>query len=80
VTGTNEWAVGSVASAVVEWDEAGEEPSGIFLIPKLYGSEKEFGWLVLNGDAPSGECELSVLEEHTQARIKAELTLCEGEM
>jgi hypothetical protein len=80
VNGTTEWAVGSVASAIIAWDEADEEPSGIFLVPKLYGSDKEFGWLVLTGDEPGGDCELSVLEEHQQARIKAELTFCEGEM
>ena len=80
VNGTTEWAVGSVASAVVNWDEPDEEPSGIFLVPKLYGSDKEFGWIVLSDNKPTGEGELSVLEEHQQARIKAELTFCEGEM
>ena len=80
VNGTAEWAVGSVASAVVNWDEPDEEPSGIFLVPKLYGSDKEFGWIVLSDNKPTGEGELSVLEEHQQARIKAELTFCEGEM
>jgi hypothetical protein len=79
VNGTK-WAAGSVATAVIAWDAVGEKPHGIFLIPKLYGSNKEFGWLVLTDDQPGGECELTVLEEHAQARIKAEFTFCEGEM
>ena len=61
---------------VVAWEEEGEEPSGVWLIPDKYGSAEKDGWLLVAKDAGgSGACEPTLLEQHKQARIKAEMPL-----
>ena len=47
VSGESSWARGAFATAVVAWEQEGEDPSGVFLIPKLYGSDQKDGWLLV---------------------------------
>ena len=67
-------------AAVVAWEEEGEEPSGVWLIPAKYGSDQKDGWLLVDSDTASGAREPTLLEQHKQARVKAEMLFCEGEM